>query len=211
LYRRLMGLVARGDDAAWRALVRAEVAGLVALDGLEQMHIACVLAWIDSGAPLCRTAKPATPPVHLVSYFVCTDGDAVLLVDHRLARLWLPTGGHVEPGEHPRETVGRESREELGQEARFVSEGPLFLTVTETVGVTAGHTDVSLWYVVQLSRDQPVTGCCDEFREARWFSVAQAAVLASDPHLPRFLKKLADRGASRHAEERARGSGRGTA
>jgi 8-oxo-dGTP pyrophosphatase MutT (NUDIX family) len=205
-----MGLLAGRADAAWRALVRAEVAGLVALDGLEAMHIACVLAWIDSGAPLCRTAKPATPPVHLVSYFLCIDGDAVLLVDHRLAQMWLPTGGHVEPGEHPRETVARELREELGREARIAAERPLFLTVTETVGLTAGHTDVSLWYVVELSRDQPVTGRCDEFREARWFSIEKAAVLPSDPHLPRFLKKLASTGSSRQADERARVIGRDT-
>jgi 8-oxo-dGTP pyrophosphatase MutT (NUDIX family) len=38
----------------------------------------------------------------------------VLLVDHKNARLWLPTGGHVEEGEDPRATVVRELKEELG-------------------------------------------------------------------------------------------------
>ncbi|MEV4702232.1 NUDIX domain-containing protein [Actinoplanes sp. NPDC049316] len=38
----------------------------------------------------------------------------VLLVDHRNARLWLPPGGHVEPGEAPAVTAGRELAEELG-------------------------------------------------------------------------------------------------
>ncbi|MEE3919135.1 NUDIX domain-containing protein [Micromonospora sp. BRA006-A] len=28
--------------------------------------------------------------------------------------MWLPSGGHVEPGEHPADTVRRELREELG-------------------------------------------------------------------------------------------------
>ncbi|MFI5343447.1 MAG: NUDIX domain-containing protein [Chlamydiales bacterium] len=35
------------------------------------------------------------------------------LVDHKKANLWLPAGGHVEPNEHPRETVKREILEEL--------------------------------------------------------------------------------------------------
>jgi hypothetical protein len=30
---------------------------------------------------------------------------SVLLCDHRLSGLWLPTGGPVEPGEHPLGTV----------------------------------------------------------------------------------------------------------
>ena len=30
----------------------------------------------DSGAPLCRTAKPATPPQHLVAYFADVDGES---------------------------------------------------------------------------------------------------------------------------------------
>ncbi|HET6833936.1 MAG TPA: hypothetical protein VFH30_08700 [Acidimicrobiales bacterium] len=60
-----------------------------------------------SGAPIWRTAKPATPPKHLVAYFVLVDSAAhsCLLVDHRLADLWLPTGGHVEPGEDLASTV----------------------------------------------------------------------------------------------------------
>lgn len=48
---------------------RAEIASIVPLDDLERLHIADALAWVDSGAPLYRTAKPATPPKHLVAYF----------------------------------------------------------------------------------------------------------------------------------------------
>ena len=42
----------------------------------------------------------------------------MLLVDHRNAKLWLPTGGHVERDEHPWRTVEREAAEEPGIEAR---------------------------------------------------------------------------------------------
>src|SRR5690242_20546184 len=34
---------------------------------------------------------------------------------------------------------------------------PLMLTCTTTVGLTAGHRDVSLWYVIEASRKQPIT------------------------------------------------------
>ena len=83
--------------ALLRSAIRDEVASIWHFDELEEIHRADALAWIDSGAPLCRTAKPATPAKHLVSYFAVVDGGNILLVDHRNAQLWLPPGGHVEP------------------------------------------------------------------------------------------------------------------
>jgi 8-oxo-dGTP diphosphatase len=75
-------------------------------------------------------------------------------VHHRKAGLWLPTGGHLEAGEIPADTIRREAPEELGIEAAFTSLGPrpLFITVTETIGrPDVRHTDVSLWYLVDAS------------------------------------------------------------
>jgi 8-oxo-dGTP pyrophosphatase MutT (NUDIX family) len=174
-----------------REQIRDEVSSITPLDAVERAHIAETLAWIDSGAELCRTARPATPPVHLVSYFACVDGDRILLVDHRNARLWLPTGGHVEPGEHPRATVAREAAEELGIEARFAHDGPLMITRTETVGRTAGHTDVSLWYVLAADSAAELAYDASEFEDARWFRFSSVPLAQSDPHMARFLAKLA--------------------
>jgi 8-oxo-dGTP diphosphatase len=110
-------------------------------DALEQEQISATLTWIASGAPLCRIAKPDVPPQHLVAYFVLVDlaQEKLLLVDHKNAGLWLPGGGHVEPGEHPQATVRRELSEELAISADFLWVDPLFLTVTRTMGATAGH------------------------------------------------------------------------
>src|SRR5581483_2751975 len=109
-----------------------------------------VLAWIESGANIYRIEKPDKPPKLLVSYFMVIDPDhdSLLLADHIKAQLWLPPGGHVELGEDPKQTVIREMQEELNQEAVFIrnDDQPFFVTVTRTVGLTAGHTDVSLWY-----------------------------------------------------------------
>src|SRR5688572_27026789 len=186
-----------------RSALRAEIIAIDPLDELEREHIADALAWIDSGAELCRISKPATPSKHLVSYFVLVDGENVLLVDHKNAQLWLPTGGHVEPGEHPRATVARELREELGIELRHELGPPLMVTCSSTVGLTAGHTDVSLWYVVNEDRSRPLQWDVEEFNSVRWFGFTEAPILHSDPHLGRFLKKLALTHALRSGQARS--------
>ncbi len=173
-----------------RAGVRAEIESIAPLDAVEAVHRDDALAWVDSGVELIRQAKPATPPKHLVSYFAVVDGDSILLVDHKNAQLWLPAGGHVEPGEHPRQTVARELQEELGFAASHAIGAPLMVTCTETVGLTAGHTDVSLWYVVQAKRTQPLVFDADEFNRVQWFNFAEAPFDRSDPHLRRFIAKL---------------------
>jgi hypothetical protein len=101
------------QDTSLRADIRDEITGIAPFDAAEEAVIKDVVAWLDSGAEIVRRAKPATPPKHLVSYFLLVDGDHILLVDHRTSGLWLPSGGHVEPGEHPRATVEREVIEEL--------------------------------------------------------------------------------------------------
>jgi len=173
-----------------RDAIRNEIASIIPLDDLETTHQNDALSWIDSGVPIFRTAKPATPPKHLVSYFVVMDKDHVLLVEHRNAGLWLPTGGHVEPLEHPRSTVARELQEEVGLTLAAPLEAPLMISCTTTVGATAGHTDVSLWYLVEASRETPLTVDFNEFHCVRWFAPGNIPLSESDPHLGRFMKKL---------------------
>jgi len=162
-------------------------------DALEKQHLADTLTWIESGAPLCRLQKPATPPQHLVAYFVLYDPatQQVLLVDHTQAGLWLPSGGHVEPDEHPQATVVREAREELQIAAVFMFPQPIFLTVTQTVGRSAGHIDVSLWYVLHGDSRQALRYDREEFEQIAWFPLDRLPLGRSDPHMARFATKLA--------------------
>lgn len=173
-----------------RDLIRTELTSIEPLDRPEQDHLADALAWLDSGADLFRVAKPATPPKHLVSYFAVVDDDRMLLVDHKNAGLWLPPGGHVETGEHPRSTVARELREELGFRANHEIDSPLMVSCTTTVGLTAGHTDVSLWYVVRSDCTQAPSFDRTEFYSVKWFRFAELPFERSDPHLRRFVHKL---------------------
>src|SRR5581483_3183809 len=112
------------------------IRGIRSYDDIEAEHINDALRWIESGINIYRVEKPDKPPKHLVSYFVLIDPDrkSVLLVDHIKAQLWLPSGGHVDLGEDPKNTVIRELREELQLEAVFLrnNEKPFFLTVSQT-------------------------------------------------------------------------------
>ena len=173
-----------------REQITQEVAGITPLDVVEEAHQKEVLHWIGSGEEIFRIEKPATPYRHIVSYFVVVDGDHMLLVDHIKGQCWLPSGGHVDPGEHPQETVKRECMEELFMPAQFLTEKPLMLTVTKTVGIPPVHEDVSLWYVLKGDRSQEVKYAADEFDGVKWFHFNDVPLDQGDPHMERFLQKL---------------------
>lgn len=173
-----------------REPIRREIEAIQPVDAVEFDHRADALAWVISGAQLFRISKPALPPKHLVAYFVVTDGERLLLVDHKNAQLWLPPGGHVEVEEHPREPVVRELREELGLLAAHEIAPPIMITCDSTVGLTAGHTDVCLWYVVRTEVTSVIKHDGEEFREVCWFDFADIPFERGNPSMRRLLTKL---------------------
>ncbi|MET9384795.1 NUDIX domain-containing protein [Streptomyces sp. NPDC002928] len=185
-------------DARLRTQLVEMVDGIDPWDELERTHLETATEWISSGAPVYRMRKPDVPAMHLVSYFVVLDEErgVLLLVAHRKAGLWLPTGGHVEPGETPWAAVERECREELGISAvasTITGRRPFFLTVTRTRG-QGEHTDVSLWYVVSAAVDSIVSYDEEEFTAIRWLTPEQVLgepLNSLDPHMHRFTRKLA--------------------
>jgi hypothetical protein len=82
-------------------------------------------------------------------------------------------------------------REELGLDLIDPPETPLMLTISQTVGISAGHTDVSLWYVIDADRRLALLFDPGEFHAVQWFRFCEAPIARSDPHLGRFLGKLA--------------------
>jgi 8-oxo-dGTP diphosphatase len=178
-------------------VVHTLVSSIRPWDQLETEHRAETLNWLETTNDVFRRAKPATPDRHLVSYIAMVDphGSSTLLIDHINADLWLPPGGHMEPGEHPTETVRREAHEELGIEPVFADPlgWPSFITVTRTGGLDAGHIDVSLWFLLIGQQDMDLTIDPTEFREARWWSQAEVRMANSkafDPHYLRFIEKV---------------------
>ncbi|HET9971227.1 MAG TPA: NUDIX domain-containing protein [Streptosporangiaceae bacterium] len=180
--------------------VAALIAAIEPYDDTERAQQADVLAWLASTSDIYRRVKPATPPRHLVSYTVLTDPRhrSVFLVDHRLSGLWLPAGGHVEPGEDPAVTAEREAHEELGIEADFSMAGrrPVFVTATPATG-PAPHTDVSLWYLLAGFPGMPIVLDPREFAGGRWWTgpdLDSADPARFDPNMGRFLAKVGGAG-----------------
>lgn len=181
------------------ASIAREVESIVPYDAIEQGHKRNVGEWLESGVNPFRLKKPDIPPKHLVSYFVLVDPDhrSILLVDHIKAQLWLPSGGHVELNESPRDAVMREAKEEFDVQAAFLRnhDKPFFVTVTQTVGLTPGHTDVSLWYLLRGSIHDKLRYDRSEFTDVEWYTfseIIETDPLIFDPHLQRFTAKLAD-------------------
>jgi 8-oxo-dGTP diphosphatase len=185
--------------AALKSMIIGLVSGIEPADDLGHEHSRNALSWLTGTDDIFRRIKPFTPSPHLVSYFLLVDRPAgsVLLCDHRLSGLWLPTGGHVEPGEHPLGTVRREAVEELGITAQLDAafrDKPFFLTMTETVGSPATrHVDVSLWFALAGRVGQSLHPDQREFVQVRWWTVAE--LRHADPrrfesHLLRALDAL---------------------
>ena len=185
-----------------RALVCDLVSGVTPFDAREAADQADILDWVTSGQQLFRTAPPATPPKHLVVYFIPVDlaSGCLLLGDHRKSGLWLPPGGHVEDGESPHQALSREAEEELGITAEFHPElggdRPFFLTVTPTNSASS-HLDVDLWFVLRVDHAARLRPDAREFAGVRWFDLDEQRdwpATTYDPEMRRFVSKLTSAG-----------------
>jgi 8-oxo-dGTP pyrophosphatase MutT (NUDIX family) len=166
------------------------------LDTLENEHLNTIFTWLNSTEDVFRRAKPATPSPHLVSYFIPVDlkTGKILLVEHIKSGLWLPPGGHLEPGEDPWDAAVRECHEELNTQAEPLlpkDQTPLFVTRTPTTE-TNPHIDVSLWYVIKGDESTELNWDRREFASIRWCPIEDLTQTDEqyDPHTARFISKL---------------------
>ncbi len=124
-------------------------------------------------------ASRARPDKHFTATgFLVRDG-RVLLLHHRKLDMWLPFGGHIDPGEDPDQALLREAREEtgfeveiLGDRVEFEQEDVIALARPETILlelIEPGHYHVDLIYFVR-----PVGGAqrlaSQEHHALRWFT-----------------------------------------
>lgn len=184
-----------------RQKIKQIISDIKPCDDIEQQQIYNALQWIDTAEEIFRIEKPATPSKHLVTFTVFVDSkrNKILLLNHKKAQLLLPNGGHVDKDEMPFDSALREVKEELSEEGKFLfnSETPLFLDQMTTVGLTAGHTDVTLWYVFDRDSTFPINDQSDEFIKEfdgyNWFTfdeVLNTDINKLNPNTHRFIKKL---------------------
>jgi 8-oxo-dGTP pyrophosphatase MutT (NUDIX family) len=114
----------------------------------------------------------------------------VLLVHHKKSNWWIFPGGHVEIDELPYDAVKRECLEELGIQANFLLEHPFFITETQTVGDHAGHTDISIGYLLTCDEKKLLYINKDEFNTIQWYNFDDIPYEQSDPAMERLINKL---------------------
>lgn len=164
---------------------------IVPLDTREQEHQKAILNWISSGEEIFRIKRPDIPNQHLSTYAVLVDFDReqVLLTEHKKSGLWLPGGGHVDYGENPKDTAVRELAEEFSIKGTPLTEHPFFVAITPTVGPTAGHVDVGLWFVFLQNSSIRIDYDLSEFASIRWFPWSDLPHNV-DKDMGRFMQKL---------------------
>jgi len=135
------------DPAGLRATLRATVAARRAGDRREAWAQHCILSAIDAG-----TEDGALIHVTAAAVVVSTRG-VLLHVHNRLGRWTLP-GGHVEPGEPPAVTAGRETREETGVPTTHPEGGPMAVHL-DVYRSARGHTHLEVRYLLEAPPIDP--------------------------------------------------------
>jgi 8-oxo-dGTP diphosphatase len=108
-----------------------------------------------------------------ISVAALVRGGLVLLVHRHPSRRWYPdcwdlAGGHIEPGESPRQAVSRECREELGVHIH----DPLPIPMTISNPTLDMHA-----FLVTRWEGEPVNAAPEEHDDLRWFRPSDLADL----------------------------------
>jgi ADP-ribose pyrophosphatase YjhB (NUDIX family) len=177
-----------------RTIIRNLIANIEPFNDKEKFHQADILTWIDSGAEIFRIEKHNVPDRHLAAFGAVIDPDAseILLCDHKNAGGWVPTGGHVDYNEDPRQTVLRETVEELGFHAPLLFDEPVYIDQQTHNLPERGimHTDVTFWFALKGDVRTPITFDKNEFYGVGWFPLDSLPENLPNENLMDFIAKL---------------------
>jgi 8-oxo-dGTP pyrophosphatase MutT (NUDIX family) len=120
-----------------------------------------------------RLVKEENPADHFCCFFLpfCKKVGLIYLVNHIIAKEWIPPGGHIKKDELPLKTVTREFSEELNyklSEEKIELFDLSILKINNLKRTCQIHYD--LWYLVYTDRINFVFDN-KEFNRAGWFSI----------------------------------------
>jgi ADP-ribose pyrophosphatase YjhB (NUDIX family) len=134
-----------------------------------------------------------------VATFVVHQG-RVLLLFHPKLGLWLPPGGHVEPGELPDEAAVREVLEETGVRCRLVGEHgvqveyprqlirPYGIQV-ERIRPGVEHIDL-VYFAVAEDEGWAISNELAVRDRAGWYAPAELAALGANDEIQQWVAKV---------------------
>jgi 8-oxo-dGTP diphosphatase len=125
------------------------------------VHFDDVLNWLRESPPTVDT------PIAVEVWVLSPDLTRVLLVSHPW-RGWVPPGGKVEVGEHPREAARRELREEAGIDLE-ISDTPAVAAVRSFKSGWSETLALSYWAVSPVEAE--VVG--EDGQPAEWKELAE--------------------------------------
>ena len=146
---------------------------------------------------------PTPTPVRefTVAVFVVHRG-RVLLLFHPKLGMWLPPGGHIEPGELPDEAAIREVFEETGVRVRLVGEPGVDVDYPRQLARPAGiqledigpgHQHIDLvYFAVPLEEDCAVSEECAARDRAGWYDPAELEALGANAEIRAWVARAVD-------------------
>lgn len=142
--------------------------------------------------------RDENPYTHFCVYFAAYDPGAreVFIGHHKKSGLWLFTGGHMDKGEVPSETLEREIGEEWGKQMKADDIGdPALLTITEIDNpakqTCVRHYDIWYFVPVQKATFDPAPDLLGiEFHQTRWLPPLQAREVVTDPNTLKAVDAL---------------------
>ena len=128
-----------------------------------------------------RPKDSGRPGRHFTVAIFVVDKGRVVLMKHPKTGLWLPPGGHVEPGETPDQTAVREVLEETGLSIELLGEKGPDCGVTPLIRplgiqlepIGSSHEHIDLIYVA-LAKGNPRLRAEKGTEGLGWYSVEEA-------------------------------------
>lgn len=120
----------------------------------------------------------------------------VLMVYHNIYNSWSWPGGHADGCEDLPSVALREVREETGLERMRILRAPFsaeILTVNPHFKhgrFVVAHLHLNLTWLIEADDTQPLKMCEEENSAVKWFPIADAAAVSSEPDMRVIYRKL---------------------